>query len=257
MSKIVSKIRKIKNIFLNVDTQTPFDKLRQHEYILVSFPKSGRTWISLILKELGIDIPVTHDGTGHVRKIHFNRLIKDKTAYGGNKVILLLREPKDTVVSGYFHSTRRKQVFNGSIDKFIRSPKHGVEKIVRFNTNWLKNKDIPKDFHLIIYENMQKDIYFEIKKLLKFLNIEDISDKKIKDVIAFTSFDNMQKLEKEGYFKDTFGEGLTPKNINDIESYKTRKGKVGGYVDYLTLEQIEYCNTIIKKYNYNFETFLR
>ena len=35
---------------------------------------------------------------------------------------------------------------------------------------------------------------------------------------------------------------LRDANQQDAESFKTRKGKVRGYVDYLTPEQVEYLN---------------
>jgi hypothetical protein len=48
---------------------------------------------------------------------------------------------------------------------------------------------------------------------------------------------------------------LKPGDKNDPESYKTRRGKVGGYIDYLSSEEIEYLNQKMKTslsdiYNY-------
>ena len=36
----------------------------------------------------------------------------------------------------------------------------------------------------------------------------------------------------------------------DIDARKTRRGKVGGYIDYMSIEDIEYCNLILLKHNY-------
>lgn len=38
---------------------------------------------------------------------------------------------------------------------------------------------------------------------------------------------------------------LRPKKVGDPESYKVRKGKIGGFVDYLSAEDIEYCNQML------------
>jgi hypothetical protein len=49
----------------------------------------------------------------------------------------------------------------------------------------------------------------------------------------------MQKMEKEGKFESSM---LKPAELEDTESFKTRKGKVEGFFDYLTLEEIEVLN---------------
>ncbi len=252
MKKIRQKIRKIKNKVLNVDTQTPYEKIEGNEAILVSFPKAGRTWVRLMLKELEIIIPVTHDGAGHVPRVPFDKLIKDKSAYKNIKVIFLIRDPRDTVVSGFFHSTKRKNIFSGTISDFIRNNRHGIRKIVEFHKNWHKATEYLHNFLLIRYEDLQKNTFTEMKKILNFLEKSNISDEKIKETIEFAKFDNMQKLEKQGYFKNNFGEGLVPGNKNDTNSFKTRRGKVGGYKDTLSASDIEYCNKILTDFEYPF-----
>jgi hypothetical protein len=36
--------------------------------------------------------------------------------------------------------------------------------------------------------------------------------------------------------------------VNDPESYKTRRGKVGGYVDYLTAEDIAFIDQTVNEF---------
>jgi hypothetical protein len=40
---------------------------------------------------------------------------------------------------------------------------------------------------------------------------------------------------------------LRPGNVDDPESFKLRKGKINGYVDYLTEDDITYIDKIIKE----------
>ena len=94
----------------------------------------------------------------------------------------------------------------------------------------------PNDFLLIRYEDMKKDTYKELKKVTSFLGMET-DDYIIKEAVKFGSIDNMRNIEKSDIFKDN---RLRAKNPKDKESYKVRKGKVGGYKDYLTKEDIEY-----------------
>ncbi len=46
-------------------------------------------------------------------------------------------------------------------------------------------------------------------------------------------------MEEQRQFQ---GGMLKPANQDDPESYKTRRGKIGGYADYLSPEQVEYMN---------------
>ena len=41
---------------------------------------------------------------------------------------------------------------------------------------------------------------------------------------------------------------LYPKDTNDQDTYKTRKGKVGGFEEYFNREDIAYCNQVMKEF---------
>jgi hypothetical protein len=253
MNRIRSLLRHYKNQILKVDSYTPIEKIKENQYILVSFPKSGRTWLQVMLREAGFIIPVTHDGSGHVMKVHYKKLIKKKHAYSNINVLFLIREPKDTAVSGYFHSTKRQCIYSGNIGSFVRNPRHGFEKIIYFHLIWLYSKHIPKSFLMIKYEDLLSNTFGKMKEILAFLKIKDVSDERLMEIINFAKFENMQTMEKNGYFKEIFGEGLTPKNILDFDSYKTRRGIAGGYKDYLIRSDIDYFNKIAEKHNYDYE----
>jgi Sulfotransferase domain len=54
----------------------------------------------------------------------------DKSRYRGTKVLYLIRDPRDVVVSCFFQATRRKKLFRGTLSEFIRSDNYGIRKIV-------------------------------------------------------------------------------------------------------------------------------
>src|SRR5438046_10268684 len=56
--------------------------------------------------------------------------------------------------------------------------------------------------------------------------------------LDFSRFDNMQKLEAAGAFDSKI---LRPGDVRDPESFKVRRGKVGGYREYLSAEDQEYA----------------
>ena len=66
----------------------------------------------------------------------------------------------------------------------------------------------------------------------------------MRDIVDFCSFDNMQAMEANNAFKH---EKLIPVNKDDPESYKLEKERFGGFVDYLSPQEIQYLNQKIKE----------
>jgi len=146
------------------------------------------------------------------------------------------------MVSAYFERTKRENDYQGNISDYIRSEEGGLLTFLNYYKIWLEEKNKVKFFHFMKYEDIQQNPHEELKKLVEFLNI--IVDKNmINDAVDFASFKNMHNLEKKDVFKDRI---LQPNNKNDPESFKTRKGKVGGYVDYLDSKDIDYINNMTK-----------
>lgn len=215
-------------------------------FIVISFPKSGRTWLRVILDKLNIHIEYTHDGSEHAKQISYRDFSSDKTKYKEKKVIFLVRDPRDTLVSGYFQATKRLKIYDGSISDFLRDERHGMKKIIRFHDIWFDNQHVPKDLLINTYEDMHKDTLSVLKRVVSFLQREYLKDKQLTESIEFAKFENMQLLEKEGFFSEKYGSILTPADLHDQESYKVRRGKIGGYTDYLNEKDIEYCNECMK-----------
>lgn len=170
------------------------------KFIIISFPKSGRTWLRVMLDKLNIHIEYTHDGSEHAKQISYRDFNPDKTSYKKKKVILLIRDPRDTLVSGYFQATKRLKIYDGNISDFIIDERHGMKQILRFHEIWFDNQRIPKDFLIITYEDMHKDTLNILKKVVSFLQREYLKDKQLKESIEFAKFENMQLLEKKGFF---------------------------------------------------------
>jgi len=73
----------------------------------------------------------------------------------------------------------------------------------------------------------------------------------LEKAVAFGTFENMHEMERRGlYAKKRRGEVahvLETWDVHDRDAYKVRKGKVGGYVDYLGDDDIHYLNSEIQK----------
>jgi hypothetical protein len=223
--------------------------LKDEPAILVSFPKSGRTWLRVMLDAAGLNIDYTHDFSGHRGGRHYSKLGSDKSTYKDRRVILLVRDPRDVVVSGFFQATKRLGVYSGSISDFIRDPKYGIEKIIIFNSEWLAASKVPRSFCLIQYEEMHARLAEVLESVIRFADpSRPIPD--LDEIIEIGRFENMREKESRGEFAKTYGGILKPGDISDPESFKCRKGKVGGYAEYLTADDIAYCDQVMMEHRY-------
>ena len=119
-------------------------RARLKDAVIVSFPKAGRTWLRMMLDELELPVAHTHAGAKRAE-------LPERTAFVDKRVVLLIRDPRDTVVSAYHQETKRvDQKYPGSISDFIRDPRMGIERIIEFNLAWLGER------HMVITGGMHQ-----------------------------------------------------------------------------------------------------
>lgn len=70
--------------------------------LMVSFPKSGRTWVRVMLDSVNCKVRCTHDGSDHSLGTHFNDLVPCQVDGTDRPLLFLHRDPRDTAVSGFF-----------------------------------------------------------------------------------------------------------------------------------------------------------
>jgi hypothetical protein len=233
---------------------------------IVSFPKSGRTWLRILIgralceryglpesqlldsfaltRAAGI-LPTifTHDGTSNTEGRHFRRLDPSKRAYRDKRVLLLCRDPRDTAISCFFEATRRKGVYSGSLSEFLRDPHYGIEKIVTFYEGWEAARCVPEALLIVSYEGLHADPGKLLRETLAFMGASDLPERSIADAVEYARFDNMRRLEQSGGLGA--GSRLRPGDASDASSYKTRQGKVGGFAETLGAEDLAYANRVL------------
>ncbi len=237
---------------------------RKTDIFFISYPKSGRSWLRLMLGKYLCDqyevpakymtqtfqltakakVPLSifsHDIINNRKSSYF---LRDKSEYREKKVIFMTRNIKDVMVSLYFQATKRMSRYEGNISDFLWNWQSPVMRFLDFHKTWYENRDIPLDFLHLTYEGTQKDPEGTLIDILKFFGIEDIDQKLISSAVAFASFDNMKAIEQKGEIKDF---RFQPGDIEDQESFKTRRGLVGGYVDYLSPQDIELIDILASK----------
>jgi hypothetical protein len=174
-------------------------------------------------------LDATHANADKGLKVHFRDL---KANADGRIVLHLRREPKDVVVSAWLHATKRKGNFKGTLSEYIRDPRFGIEKILRFQQLWEEVSEMD-----IEYETLVEHTFDSMKEICDLI-FPVVDDELIKESIEACSLERLQERERLGDPRLGIGK---PKRPEQIETYYFRRGKIGGYVDYMSEEDIEFC----------------
>ncbi len=95
-----------------------------------------------------------HDGNPH--RATADAIDPDRSEYAGTRVILMVRDPRDAVVSNYFQVTRREGVFQGDLATWLRAPRGSVDSMLRYYAVWARQRDVPQAFLLLRYEDVTR-----------------------------------------------------------------------------------------------------
>lgn len=247
--------------------------------LLISYPKSGRTWTRIFLakyfsekqniefrhniispkKNQHSSVPsiyITHMGIPDIISWHNylkNIGIGQKIAtllhvVKRSRVILIVRDPRDVLVSYYFDSTKRskKDIYKKfTIKTMLRDEVYGINNIVMYMNQWHKSGSRFKNYIFIKYEDLKKDPEEEFGKIISFTHPkEEVNKKALKKTIQFSSFENMQSMERNGAIQKSY---LKPSDKADANSYKVRKGKVGGFLEHFDEEDLLYAKRAMEK----------
>lgn len=237
---------------------------RRADVLLISYPKCGRTWLTMLLARalgahaglddvdyLANDLPSGKgEGEGAIRISHDDNphwktargLAGSKRRYRNKKIILLVRDPRDVVVSMYFERSRREQAYTGTLHEFLHEPKGSLDTILAYYNVWARERSRPKDFCLVRYEDLKLDAAGEARRILRFAGYE-LADELVQEAAHFASFENMRAMESGDVLKSG---RLRPRDPKDAESFKTRKAKVGGFVDYMNPAEIAWMEAKIQ-----------
>ncbi len=237
---------------------------RKADVHLISFPKCGRTWLVLMIAKVieghygisnkdplklhqykrrarGLPLIIPHhDGGPEFRRPE--ALEKNKNRYANQKVIFLIRDPRDVTVSSYYQKTKRNINFRGSLREYVYEPVGGIKTILEFYNIWARNRHVPRDFLLVTYESLQGDPLGELRRVIDFLGLAGVGDETLEQAVEYCRFENMRRLESSNALGS---KRLAPRDVSDETTYKTREGRVGGYVDHLEPEEVAYINGLL------------
>ena len=243
-------------------------KLLLADYVLMSWGKSGRTWLRVMLSRFyqsayGIpegrmlefdNLKRANPAIPSVFFTHGNYLRNytgnwtDKSEFYGKKIVMLVRDPRDIAVSQYFQWKYRmrpiKKILNDypahgaevPIFDFLMNREVGLPEIIAFLEMWQRELPRARDSLVVRYEDMRADPEQALRRVLAFLGTPG-DDGQIRDAVAYAAYDNMRQLEQKRVFWLS-GFRLRPGDRANPQSYKVRRAKVGGWRDYFDDEQV-------------------
>src|SRR6266536_2970810 len=254
-------------------------ELSRGNAIIVSIPKSGRTWLRAFLcayfcKRFGLEFTLrperyrdsriprlifSHDLFEHRTKGDLwdrlrGKYLVPRRELGRAKIILLARDPRDCFVSLYLQITRRDpnapvELRQKTVSEMIRDKRFGIGAIVSTMNDWSDEFSRRDNFTLIKYEALRAAPAEHFRDLLAILGEPPPDMTIFEEALEFSRFENMQKLEAAGAFDSKI---LHPGDVRDPESFKVRRGKVGGYREYLSAEDQALAASALAKLDVRF-----
>ena len=244
------------------------------DVIILSIPKSGRTWLRAFLcayfcRRFGLEFtlrPGRYDLPGFPRVVFSHDLFEHRTKgdrwdrvrgkylvprgeLKRAKIILLARDPRDCFVSLYLQLTRRDpnapaKLRQKSVSEMLRDEKFGMRAIISTMNHWLSEFSHGDNFTLVRYEALRAAPAEYFRDLLAVLGEPTPDANTFQEALEFSRFENMQKLEAAGAFDSNI---LHPGDVRDPESFKVRRGKVGGYREYLSAGDQQFSAAAMKE----------
>lgn len=255
--KLPPEYRRVLYNILAGKRQNQFQKriaIEMSDAIVVSYPKCGRTWLrfslGLALKDhFGmemterVEIHKLNDANSKIPRIYFTHddnphnkraetIEVDKSDYRDKRIVFLVRDPRDVLVSLFYHKSFRSKKFSGSLDDYLKTPVGGLDSIVQFYNVWARSGHTP--LLIISYEDMHADPQGTLGRVLEFCGVVGVAPEVLERAALASRFENMRNIETEG----TLSSDKLRGNLSQgSQGLKVRSGKVGSYSKELSLEQ--------------------
>ncbi len=251
-------------------------RLQLADHVVVSYPKSGRTWLRTMISRYyqlayglsdsaflnfdnlhrqNSDVPrvfFTHDN--YLRR--FTGHLDSKRDYYDQNVLRLIRRPQDVAVSQFFqwmyrmrprkialnHYPERDE--NLPIFDFVMNVNVGLPAIIEWMNGWEADRSRLEREHVVRYEDLRFRPAETLAPLMAFLG-ELVKDEWVDDAVHYGSIDNMRSMETRNHFWAS-GSRLAPRDKSNPNSYKVRRAKVGGYRDYFDDEQLTLIDDMVR-----------
>lgn len=246
--------------------------LPTYDAYVVGYPKVGNTWFQVMLRmalvrcyglgdewlskvvypQIDVDEPppapvprieITHDMVSFPEG-DYRRVRSDPRRYRGRPVVLLVRDPKDTLVSLYMHYVYREQGFIGTPDEMVHDAEYGLDKYLQFYRSWFRQRRTPASLLIVRYEDMRLRTAECFQSAIETLGLAHVSGAIVEECVAYGSLDNMRRMEASNALGIP---ALAPPSLDSEDAFKVRRGRVGGYDKHLSAETAAYIDRRVRR----------
>ena len=259
--------------------------VRPDDVFIVTFPKSGTTWMQQIVKllrnggqpdnmkldrsipwleildcDFGKYLGYTPD-MATSNDVLSPRAFKSHLPYelvpGGlphtttAKYIYVMRNPKDVSVSVWHHMNNMLPLSWEDHMAAVLSPENQWDWFTHV-LGWWKRKASPNILY-VKYEDMKTDPLTAIRTVANFIGIENLTDELLQKVLQQSSFNSMKKDSSSNYTW-IFG----PDKLHSQRSTPfIRKGEIGGWKEHFSGEQSQRFDEIYEKQMSGIDLFFK
>lgn len=222
--------------------------LAEADAVVVSYPKSGRTFVRAMLARLYqrrfriderklLEFPTLLRAPKGVPRVLFTHagdamrtpqeIHLEPEEYAHAKLVLIARHPGDIAVSRYHHlkhrsrDKARQRLANQPLDTFVWTDEGGISSIVTFLNRFAALPGVT----IIRYEDFLSEPAKSLSRLADAIGLK-VNDNEIAEAVEFGSLPNLKRREREGYFTSS---RLRQARKGDAQTGKVRTGKSGGY----------------------------
>jgi hypothetical protein len=253
-------------------TRKRLPELAAADLVLVSHAKSGRTWLLALVSHVlyrtrGVPIDELWEADNfhrldpaipklfstHERNEPASIRRRLPTIVRDKRLLLLVRDPRDVIVSWYHHHARRStprtrarlglptDMTGVDLASFATAPAYGLPSVVDFLERWVAIARAHPRAHLVRYEDLRARTVDELGAIMEFLGLP-AARADLEAAAAFASFESLKEKERTGFFRT---EKLQARDPFDPASFKVRRGKIGGYRDELPAEIVARLDRLV------------
>ena len=258
-------------------------KAKRADVLLILHPKCGGTWLRVMLYRLyqlrfGIRsrrvfttdelhrfdpaLPYYLPTNGHYSyQGVVARAFDDPElapAFRGKRTVLMARNPCDIVVSWHLQFNKRTKPYKrelmnhsfahpverGSLSlwEFVQHPELGLGALIDFFNGWERRLQQSEHALIVRYEDLRARPVETLARIADHVQ-GGFPEDQVEQAVEFAAFDNLRKLEQQNYFSNP---GLRMRRRDDPETWKVRRGKVGGFRDDFTPEQAAWMESEVR-----------
>ncbi|MCB1678293.1 MAG: sulfotransferase domain-containing protein [Halioglobus sp.] len=258
-------------------------KAQRAGFLIIGHPKSGNTWLKVMISRLyqlrhGLPESKLINTDEFARRIPgIPRLAATNGYYSyegevgkllaagapdnplrHKPVLFLARHPIDIAVSWYHQFTKRQsrakqELINHWIEHpidrrsigmwdFVRHSDIGLPSLIEYQNTWARNVQELERGMLVKYEQLRAEPVPTLQRITELMG-ERFSEEEIRAAVQWGSFENLQKLETSGTFRQG---GMKLVDPGDPTTFKVRRGKVGGYREDFDESQVAELEALVR-----------